>query len=429
MGGLIMIERVKEILFDKEFSAKRNLSIDKFLVFLMLVIYPFVVIPNVFGYFYFPRFIILIAIAIAALPVLFKNREKLTGKRNIFLLLFILFMLISSILSYDKITAFFGLFGIKNIKLNTDNTFKLIITARGTGFLTYISCIILFLLTSKIKNAEKLVKYMIYACTIVALIGVLQHFGVNFVPHESFREGFPPYGTIGQHNFFATYTVFILQASMFFSIKYDSKYWLLTSSIIFAGLLVSTTRGSWIALFISLIVLGIYCIKNDKMKKIFLILISFFIVACILLPTKNWLLLKRALSIPTNISFGLQLDDSAGSQRMYIWKQVFKLIPQYWLFGIGPDNLIYKGINLGGVLVDKAHNIYLEMLVTMGIFTLTSYLLFISTFFKKWKNELGFMYFLMIITYLVQGFFNIDVIMVMPIFWIILGLSAANEKS
>ena len=33
----------------------------------------------------------------------------------------------------------------------------------------------------------------------------------------------------------------------------------------------------------------------------------------------------------------------------------------------------------------------------------------------------------MITTYLVQGFFNIDVIMVMPLFWIIMGFSLGNK--
>ena len=36
--------------------------------------------------------------------------------------------------------------------------------------------------------------------------------------------------------------------------------------------------------------------------------------------------------------------------------------------------------------------------------------------------------FTMILTYLIQGFFNIDVIMVLPLFWIILGLSQANYE-
>lgn len=271
---------------------------------------------------------------------------------------------------------------------------------------------------------------MIYTCAIVSIIAVMQHFGINVIPHESFRDRFPPYGTIGQHNFLATYTVFILSASIYYTLKRENKYFIILTSIIYAGLLVSTTRGAWIALFISLVVLFVYCLKNHElMRKFIFVVISFLIVTCVLLPTKNGLLLKRVVSIPDNLALGLQLDDSSGSARMSIWKQTIKLSPEYWSLGIGPDNLIYAGVHLGETPVDKAHNIYLEMFTTMGIFTLIAYLLFLSTFLRKRNRELGFMYFLMIFTYLVQGLFNIDVIMVMPLFWIILGFSTTNERT
>jgi putative inorganic carbon (HCO3(-)) transporter len=420
-----MKEQIIEILFHKE------VSLDKFIIFLMVAIYPFITIPNSYGYFYFPRFIILLVTALLSLIILFKNYKTIIERRNIYLLMFIIFMLISSVLSYDKQTGIWGLGGMKLINISGEgNNEAFVDTARFTGLVTYISCIFLYLLSCTIKKPEKFIKYMIYACTIVSLIGIMQHFGINIVPHDSFREGFPPYATIGQHNFFATYTVFILPASVYYTLKSGNKYWLIPTSIIYSGLLVSTTRGAWIALFISLIILGMYCFKNrELMKKFIVILISLLIVTCVLLPTKNGLLLKRAESIPQNITSGLQLDDSSGSARMSIWKQTIKLTPQYWSFGIGPDNLIYAGVHLGKTPVDKAHNIYLEMFITMGVFTLISYLLFLSTFLKKRNKELGFMFFLMIFTYLVQGFFNIDVIMVMPLFWIILGFSAANEKN
>ena len=125
-------------------------------------------------------------------------------------------------------------------------------------------------------------------------------------------------------------------------------------------------------------------------------------------------------------------DGSAGSGRMFIWKETWKVFLDNWAFGVGPDNLIYSDIRMpgGGLrLADKAHNIYLEMLATMGIFTFLSFIAFISFFLRKWKNEEGFMYFNMILAYLIQGFFNIDTLMVLPIFWIILGFSMSNMES
>lgn len=105
-------ERIIEILFHKE------ISVDKFLIFLMVAIYPFIVIPNSYGYFYYPRFIILLAVALMSLPILFKNYKTITEKRNIYLLMFIIFMLISSILSYNKQTGIWGLSGIQVVKIS-----------------------------------------------------------------------------------------------------------------------------------------------------------------------------------------------------------------------------------------------------------------------------------------------------------------------
>ena len=42
------------------------------------------------------------------------------------------------------------------------------------------------------------------------------------------------------------------------------------------------------------------------------------------------------------------------------------------------------------------------------------------------SSQIFKMFFSMISTYLIQGFFNIDVIMVLPLFWIVLGLYQEN---
>ena len=47
-------------------------------------------------------------------------------------------------------------------------------------------------------------------------------------------------------------------------------------------------------------------------------------------------------------------------------------------------------------------------------------------FLRSWKDETGLLFFIMILIYLIQGFANIDVVAVMPLFWITLGLSRAH---
>ncbi len=113
---------------------------------------------------------------------------------------------------------------------------------------------------------------------------------------------------------------------------------------------------------------------------------------------------------------------------MYIWRGAFHLFLLYWPFGIGPDHLIYAHlITPAHEIADKAHNIYLEMGLTMGVFTLISYLAFLGLILRKWQTEIGFVLFTMIAVYFIQGFSNIDVVAIMPLFWIVLGLAIAEQ--
>jgi len=123
------------------------------------------------------------------------------------------------------------------------------------------------------------------------------------------------------------------------------------------------------------------------------------------------------------------LEGQAGSNRLLIWTETLKLIPQNWAFGVGPDHLFYAGIVINdNTAVDKAHNIFLEIAVTMGLFALFAYMAFLFFFLRPGKTDHEFMYFIMIATYLIQGLFNIEVVTVMPLFWIVLGLSLGNKK-
>ena len=410
----------------------RQFDIKNISFFFVFAIYPLLVIPNSLGYFYFPRYIILGFISILCLLAIIKEKIVKPSLLYIPLVLYLLCILISSLKAINVETALLGLFGIQGIPLlGKDNTLALVNTARFTGFSTIVFCVVLYLSASKIGKSDKLINVLVICAGIVGILAVLQHFGFNIVPHEEFRDKFPPYGTIGQHNFLATYTVFILPAAIYRFVKSKNKLWLPCIALIYSGLLVSTTRGAWIALAISMVVMCIYYLRQKDFRKPFIIAIAVMaIVTAILLPTNDGYLLKRLLSIPTNVSSGLQLEDSAGSGRLAIWKQVVKLIPDNWAFGVGPDNLIYTGVWLGGnAVVDKAHNIYLETAVTMGIPALVFYLAFLSFFlFRRWKTDKDFMFFSMISTYLIQGFFNIDVIMVLPLFWIVLGLYQGNME-
>ncbi|MCS5694821.1 O-antigen ligase family protein [Desulfofundulus thermocisternus] len=132
--------------------------------------------------------------------------------------------------------------------------------------------------------------------------------------------------------------------------------------------------------------------------------LAFLIVTLALLPAQDGLLLARMLSVPVEAGRALQFEDAAGSHRLLIWKKLLRLIPHFWAFGVGPDHLIYGQLALpDGSIVDKAHNIFLEIAVTMGVFALASYLAFLCFILRPPRSEAGFAPFVMVLVYRCRG--------------------------
>jgi O-antigen ligase len=389
---------------------ERNERCRILVLLFMAALYPFVVVPGAVLGFTLPKYTALALAAGIALILLLTGRQPHLDRRLLIPLgLFLLFLLTATILAPDPYLAWFGLY-------------------RYTGFCTYLFCIILFLLAAGCRGPAQILRvlqWMSAAAALVSLIGILQHLGFNFIPHYFHGSGHP-YATIGNRNFLGTYTVFILPAAAYFYLRSGKTAWLLCTALVYAGLFVSATRGAWLALPVPLLLLFIHLGKEPGGRRYILIVcLTLLLTTAMLAPTNDWQLLKRAASIPEQLGQAVELLDSAGSNRLYIWKETLRLIPANWAFGVGPDHL---DIPLGpGYYADKAHNIYLEIAVTMGLFALGCYLWFLATFLRLrgWRRSSSVLLLIMILAYLCQGFFNIDVVGVMPLFWITLGFLAA----
>ncbi len=376
----------------------------------MAALYPLVVIPGAVTGFTLPKYIALALAAGIALILLLRGRPPALENRLLIPLgLFLLFALVATILAPDPYLAWFGLY-------------------RYTGFCTYLFCSILFLLAAGCRDPNqirRILQWMSAAAALVSFIAILQYLGINFIPHY-FHDIRHPYATIGNRNFLGTYTVFILPAAIYFYLRSRRTAWLLCTALIYAGLFVSATRGAWLALPVPLLFLFVRLGREPAGRRhILIVCLTLLLTTALLAPTYDWQLLNRAATIPEQLGQAVALLDSAGSNRLYIWKETLRLIPANPAFGVGPDHL---DIPLGpGYYADKAHNIYLEIAVTMGLFALVAYLWFLATFFWRPRRRRGGPVLLpiMILTYLCQGFFNIDVVGVMPLFWITLGLLAA----
>lgn len=144
-------------------------------------------------------------------------------------------------------------------------------------------------------------------------------------------------------------------------------------------------------------------------------------------------------------TFGFKGKEKLGSMRGYIWARALPLLKQNILIGSGPDTFVFKfpqndlvgkyyAYDTANMVVDKPHNLYLQIALNEGLIALLAFLavmiIYIIDSLKLYalKNEyendeiLGAATCLGVIGYLFAGLFNDSVISVAPIFWIVLGV-------
>ena len=132
------------------------------------------------------------------------------------------------------------------------------------------------------------------------------------------------------------------------------------------------------------------------------------------------------------------LDDSFGSGRIYIWRNVLELVPERLLFGGGPETLALRmeaaferydpelGILIHSA-IDVAHNEYLNVLVNQGLLALAAELIALVLCAIQWVKRSGNDPVIAlcgagVLGYCIQAFFGISSPISAPYFWIALAL-------
>ncbi|HEY5586309.1 MAG TPA: O-antigen ligase family protein [Ruminiclostridium sp.] len=150
-------------------------------------------------------------------------------------------------------------------------------------------------------------------------------------------------------------------------------------------------------------------------------------------------------------SIGFEGKERLGSSRGYIWSRSLPLLKDTILLGHGPDTFaIYfpqndyisklKYFDNMFILVDKPHNLYLQIAINTGVLSLIAFLLLngiylissLKLYLKpKSINEYyiaGISSFIAVLGFLVAALFNDSVVSVSPVFWILLGLGVACNR-
>lgn len=372
-------------------------------------VYPLVVVPWGGDYFYLPRYVLLALTALAGLLLLSRTISAADVRKYAALVIFLVMVGVSTCLSPDPMNSWMGEW-------------------RCTGLSTYIFCGVLLVLASRCSQPRTIIEIMVIGGMLVSGLAWLQWLGVNLVPDDGVRAEMITYSTLANRNFLGSYTVFLLPAAIFLYLQQARLIWMLASAMLFGALLVSLTRGAWLAGLGMGILICLYVGRTrayrSRWARLMLVLL---LVLVVLAPTRDGLLVKRWFSVPSEVKAAGRFQDEAGAGRIQIWKECMRLVPDGWAWGMGPENLGRAGIVCHGQAVDKAHNIYLELLVTCGVFALAAFLGLIGAALKKPASLEDLLIAAMLAAYLLQGFFNIDVVMVMPLFWIVLGFSLGRK--
>ena len=317
-------------------------------------------------------------------------------------------------------------------------------TNRNEGLLTILNYYFVFL---NIKNlSDKRYKYNIVK--IFLILGVIQviysifqvYTNFDFIKH--FSKEYMAMGLCGNPNFFGSYMVMLVLISSTLYLLKDKIIYFDLSLIYALGLFLANSTAPFIGFVLGLIFLIIFSFKNinkiNLIKLITLFIILFFINDYTLNLRYETIKednrrynIKYEITDTVNSIVSKNNEYNYGSSRIKLWKNLIPVAKKYYLFGAGLDNLRVVYPKDKGLVYDKAHNIYYQILITNGIFALSIYcLLCLIIFIKgfKIKDNLYIALYVAFVGYSIQAFGNISVIDVAPYFFIILGLLCSKDN-
>lgn len=157
---------------------------------------------------------------------------------------------------------------------------------------------------------------------------------------------------------------------------------------------------------------------------------------------------RKLLEVTHPERIGFEQQESVLTARGFIWSRTIPLLKETIFVGHGPDTFaiyfpqedIIGKLNAYGtsdMIVDKPHNLYLQMAMNTGIpsmlafvalllmYFITSFKLYFKRNITDYKDYIGISVFCAICGYCVTGLANDSVVSVAPVFWVMLGLGIA----
>ncbi len=256
---------------------------------------------------------------------------------------------------------------------------------RSEGLLLWTHLFLLYVIIRNTVTSEKMwmIIFDIFfaAAQVVALVGLAQYLNWDFINSPGMGEERVA-STIGNAAFLAGYLLFAFWIGMFMILK-RSKRWYV---YYIAGMLVDIfvmfqtgTRGAVLGLLVGIAIAGVYTVGRSSVKTIrrtgliaLTIIIGF---VGLVFAFKDSSVVQSNLGLRRLAS--ISATDTTAQARFQTWGSAWQGFQERPLLGYGQENfylvfnkyfnpLIYRHAN-SRVWYDRAHNIFIDHLITGGI--------------------------------------------------------------
>lgn len=317
--------------------------------------------------------------------------------------------------------------------------------ARYEGLLTLFNYYLLALNAKNLmseKYKKGLIKCFIFLGIFQSLYAILQSLTPFIYMVSKFSGGVHmAMGLCSNPNFFGAYMAMQLSIITIYFMKTGNFKYLFVYSLFTMALYLASSSGPVLGYILSFVLM---CVINRKHFKRMLLLLLIFLLTMFITDSLLKYVHNDVLNNQITDRYIISNDiantidkietnniDSIGSGRIGLWRKSLPLIKEYWLTGSGLDTFGHVYPQSGRVYFDKAHNIYIQMGVTNGVFPLIVYMficlvVFIKGF--KLKKTHSVSIFMLFVSYCILAFANISVIDVAPYFYIFLGMLISDTN-
>jgi len=260
-------------------------------------------------------------------------------------------------------------------------------------FLIHLAFILFYFVAYNILGNEKAYKAItssfVLVGGLVAAYGVLQNFiGVSstssWVDSSMFTDiKQRVYSTFDNPNVLGEYLVIMIPLAMAFFLRSEKKL----HKVIYFGVLAlcvlclifTWSRGAWLGAMLAVM---IFLVATDKRWALCALLII------VILPFIPTILSSNSAVVGRLTSIG-DMSDSSTAYRVSIWQSSLKIIKDFWLGGIGTGSnafaFVYEKYAAPGVsFALHSHNLFLQIIVEMGI---GGFAVFIALLLKYFKSS------------------------------------------